>query len=136
MNSNYICRQENNYVVCESKENYEEPPYLTSLEPPGKVSISNKGQFSCNLINRDGGKRLLVVKDFAGKDINLYLVSWKDGQSELCFDTKEIQTYYPELSNTDKVCITDTNSEKQINLVLDQNGWIIRMIKNICKTTT
>lgn len=128
--NNYVCKNTGDFVVCE--ENYE----ITTVEPPGKVRLSKNGNYSCSLIDRQGGNRLMVVKDFAGPKINLYLVSWKDGDSELCFDYKEIQNYYPDITvDKDKVCITNTNTDEKMNLVLDQNGWVTRMIKDMCKST-
>ena len=126
------------------KESYEPPkPDWKDLEKTIAEKFNNTAMYACLLYDsKKIDKKKLMMKEFAGKGIHLYMTSWKSGKTELCFDPAEVEKVYPSMVENHLqgklICIhrdeikTDKNL-KRMYLMINSRGWATGLIANLIK---
>jgi hypothetical protein len=82
-------------------------------------------------------KKILVGKDFAGPEINLYMISWENGKNFTGFLADEVEKIYPNIVNIKNglkyICMSkeDINGDKNLKRIfyaVNSRGWMTQNI--------
>lgn len=142
-------------TTCDSADKLKKEFY-EPIQPPGKIELKELNkiisdqlkttpEYACYLFNpQELRDKKLMVKNFAGNGINLYLMGWKNGNTEMCFDADEVEKVYPQmvedkpLTGGKMICISrdeikDDKNLKRLFLFINSRGWATDLIGKICQ---
>lgn len=125
------------------RENYEEYKNSGNVKVLNSVisdKLKNTSEYACFVYPNKITNKKVLQRDFAGKGINLYLISSSNDSVMIGFDPEEVRAVYLDIvedhSQGKIICIhrdeikTDKNL-KRIFLTIQSRGWMTNLIVNL-----